>query len=291
MKIKKSKDGLVRFTAKKKLSKIKGFLAHLYDFLNGIKGKIKLKTCLIGGIIALLSMLGGFLVGHDSDPEIIQLPQDRIYHEVHNDEATIELAPEIVPAIVEIDGYTEEVQLHTIEAIDGGLVEECPADRDCGRGWFVPTNTPQAFRDATNGLCVDTDGFFGSQCWDLGDLFWRNYAGRGLNTCGSGAAAGTIRDGCWQLNAGREFTMVWSRHDIRVGDWVVTNTGTWGHVCMAVGSYNNGFVACFGTNQGGTPCQGGGAVANTINLSLRDFAGAFRPRSWWIDPPDTGRRL
>ncbi|MBQ5918168.1 MAG: LysM peptidoglycan-binding domain-containing protein [Lachnospiraceae bacterium] len=110
--------------------------------------------------------------------------------------------------------------------------------------------------------------------------FFYNYAGRILNTCGTGAAKGTIADGCWQKNAGNEFMMIWNPRDIQAGDIAVYSTGQWGHIGMAMGGYNNGYFALLGQNQGGRACPGGGAAGNIINLSTRDFIGAFRPKAY-----------
>ena len=49
---------------------------------------------------------------------------------------------------------------------------------------------------------------------------------------------------------------------------------------MVIGYYNNGYVPVFSTNQGGAACSGGGAAANTINLSMATFSGAFRWHGW-----------
>ncbi|MDL2235461.1 LysM domain-containing protein [Christensenellaceae bacterium OttesenSCG-928-L17] len=200
-------------------------------------------------------------------------------------EAQIIMAEEAKQALITVDGEEELIDAPTVETVESGKVEECPEGMECGRGWYVPTYSPAAFRDATNSQCVDTDGAYGSQCWDLGNLFWQNYASRNLNTCGTGAAKGTIQDGCWQKNAGSEFTMIWDKTQLQAGDWVVFNNGKWGHVGMALGSYNDGYVALFGTNQGGTSCNGGGSTANTINKSLGDFAGAFRPNIYILPEP------
>ncbi len=55
---------------------------------------------------------------------------------------------------------------------------------------------------------------------------------------------------------------------------VVANTGMWGWRS----GINNGYIALLGENQGGAGCNGGGAAANIINMSLKTFRGAFRPK-------------
>lgn len=194
--------------------------------------------------------------------------------------AQIVMSEQSKRALITLDDKTEEVDLPTIESIDSSRSTKDEDSEVGGRGWFVDTSSPAAFRNATNGRCIDTDGAYGSQCWDLGNLFWQNYAGRSLNTCGTGAAKGTIYNGCWQKNAGDQFDMVWDKTKIQAGDWIIFGGGQWGHVGMAVGGYNNGYVALFGTNQGGAVCAGGGSSANTVNMSLGNFMGAFRPKKY-----------
>ena len=186
---------------------------------------------------------------------------------------------------VKVDGET----IQTVEAVesDGPVTEtgesECPEGEECGRGAAYPkldVSSPQAFANATLGQCINVDGYYGAQCWDSMSAFFYNYAGRILNTCGTGAAKGTIADGCWQKNAGNEFVMIWNPRDIQAGDIAVYSTGQWGHIGMAMGGYNNGYFALLGQNQGGRACPGGGAAGNIINLSTRDFIGAFRPKAY-----------
>jgi len=130
------------------------------------------------------------------------------------------------------------------------------------------------------------DGLAHHNCWDSMSAFFYNYVGRVLQTCGTGAAKGTIADGCWQKNAGSDFTMIWDATQIQPGDIAVYSTGTWGHIGMAMGYYNNGYFTLLGQNQGGTACPGGGAAGNIINLSTRDFIGAFRPNIYIAPEPE-----
>lgn len=186
---------------------------------------------------------------------------------------------------IKVDGNT----IPTVEAVDsdGPVAEtdenECPEGEECGRGAAYPklnVSSPQAFANDTLGKCIDVDGHYGSQCWDSMSAFFYNYAGRILQTCGTGAAKGTIADGCWQKNAGNEFVMIWDKTKIQAGDIAVYSTGQWGHIGMAMGNYNNGYFTLLGQNQGGRACPGGGAAGNIINLSTRDFIGAFRPKAY-----------
>lgn len=230
-------------------------------------------------IVLILGLITGSGIGLSLSPEGEMT--------VETDYA-IELADEQREATIEAtDGTIEVIAAPTVESIDGAqLAEECGEDEECGRGWYVDTSTPQAFQAGIINQCIDTDGHFGSQCWDAGNLFWQNYAGRALSTCGTGAAKGTIADGCYQKNAGDEFEMVWDANALQPGDWVVFTNGQYGHIGMALGYSNNGYIALLGTNQGGSPCSGGGSTANIINISLANFGGAFRPKSYIKAEPE-----
>lgn len=193
----------------------------------------------------------------------------------------------------EIKADGEEIK--TVEAVESnGPVtevnnENCPEGEECGRGAYVPEldiSSPQAFANQTLGVCIDVDGYFGAQCWDSMAAYFINYTGHTLYTCGTGAAKGTIADGCWQQNAGDDFTMIWDATQIQPGDIAVYSSGTWGHIGMAMGYYNNGYFTLLGQNQGGAPCEGGGAAGNIINLSTRDFIGAFRPNIYIKPEPE-----
>ena len=190
-----------------------------------------------------------------------------------------------------VDGYG----VPTVEFVEsnGPVTDveksECPEGEECGRGAGYPSldvSSPQAFANATLGQCIDVDGYYGAQCWDSMSAFFYNYAGRILSTCGTGAAKGTIAEGCWQQNAGSEFVMVWDPMLIQAGDIAVYSTGTWGHIGMAMGDYNNGYFTLLGQNQGGYACPGGGSAGNIINLSTRDFIGAFRPVAYIKPEPE-----
>lgn len=201
----------------------------------------------------------------------------------------------------EVEAYKVDGQdIPTVESVDsdGQQVNPedetptaCPEGEECGRGAtfpYVDTSTPSAFINATLGGCYNIDGYYDEQCWDYAALFFLNYAGHTFYTCGSGAAKGAIVDGCWQKNAGNEFTMIWDARQLQAGDIVVFNNGQFGHVGFATGSYNNGYITLAGQNQGGGLCPGStmGARVNIINISLKYFAGAFRPNSY-IKPEPT----
>lgn len=194
-------------------------------------------------------------------------------------EAGEEVEKEDIPTVEEIDA---EGPIVDTDAGEGVSAVECPEGEECGLGAFIyaPTDSPSAFKNYTLGKCLNTDGAYGAQCWDLADVFWQNVSGRRAQTCGTGAAKGMIQDGCWQKNAGNEFIMVWDPTQLQAGDIVIFTNGQWGHVGMVLGGYNNGYVTLLGQNQGGRYCQGGGSATNIVNISLKNFGGAFRYKKY-----------
>lgn len=198
---------------------------------------------------------------------------------------SLHLASKQQPALVETaEGEeVEEEDIVTVEEVSGNqLVDECNEGEECGKGKYIyaPTETFTAFKDYTLGKCWDVDDHYGGQCWDLAALFWENYTndGRVLSTCGTGAAKGAWN--CKEYNAGSEFELIYNKENIKAGDWIIFGSGEYGHVGMALGSYNNGYVTLLGQNQGGAACAGGGSATNIINISLKSFVGAFRPKTY-----------
>ena len=200
--------------------------------------------------------------------------------------STIVLSDHQVPALTE-DGILD---VATVEEVDNGVayVNETSENvdiQDGGLGKFIyaQTNTYKNFVKFTDGAnCWDTDDHYGAQCWDLADLFWQNYAGRRLSTCGTGMAKG-IWD-CKEQVASNDFNLITNPKNLQEGDWIIFASGKYGHIGMAIGKYNNGYVALYGQNQGGQYCENGGSSPNVINISLKTFKGAFRPKSYVIKP-------
>lgn len=248
----------------------------------------KLIGCIVGGILLVAAAVTGAVVNINIENGKTSAT---ITFSADEESQPVELAPEVVENVSDIEYGQGEVKVNgeeikTVEAVESnGPVTDinntnCPEGEECGRGAYVPTlniSSPEAFANDVLGKCIDVDGYYGAQCWDEMAAYWINYVGRTLSTCGTGAAKGTIQDGCWQINAGSEFTMIWDKTQIQPGDIAVYSTGQWGHIGMAMGYYNNGYFTLLGQNQGGAPCPGGGAAGNIINLSTRDFIGAFRP--------------
>lgn len=207
--------------------------------------------------------------------------------------ANIVLSDEKIEAAVEIeDAKNEAGKAETVETVDAKVVtgkDECPEEsEECAKGAYLPPidiTSPSTFYNSVINQCIDFDGAYGSQCYDLMAYFHYVYTGRWLSTAGTGAAYG-IWDARDYNNAGNEYELIYSKYDIKPGDFVIFHNGVYGHVGMALGYYNNGYIALLGTNQGGYACPGGGASANVINISLATFSGAFRPRIW-IQPEPT----
>lgn len=185
------------------------------------------------------------------------------------------------------DGEIEVESLPVVDMVDGGEIQIEDESLDLGKGEFYPFDTPQEFKDATLGKCIDLDGKWGAQCVDLANAFWKEYTNRWITTCGTGTARG-IWD-CKDENAGKEFKLITNANDIKTGDFIIFDGGAYGHVGMALGKPNKGYVSLLGENQGGTSCSGGGSATNIINISLKTFKGAFRPKIYDLPKvPDTG---
>lgn len=197
---------------------------------------------------------------------------------------TMELSDEQVPTVIETeDGKIEVISAPTVEEVDGGNLNNTECDlstEDCGRGayHYVDVTSPTTIKDSTYGQCIDVDGWYGSQCVDLTAAVSENMTGQRLTTCGTGAAKGMMD--CWEQNAGSDFEVIWDATQLQPGDIVVLDGGNWGHVGIAMGGYNEGYVALLGTNQGGSACAGGGSSANLININLKNFLGAYRWKNY-----------
>lgn len=239
---------------------------------NEKRNKISIVKKVIIGIFLILFGLAGAGIDVAIRPTENGITIDTKY--------TLELSDIQIPA--QIEGESENVNIPTVEEVYGDSADaECPeGEEECGLGHYVyaPTETPEEFKNYVIGKCWNTDGYYGSQCWDIADLFWQNYAGRNFSTCGTHYVKGSWN--CKEYNAGDNFDLITDPTELQYGDFVVFDSGTTGHIGMAVGRYNNGYIALLGQNQGGKVCEGGGSSANIINISLKSFIGAFRPKSY-----------
>lgn len=216
----------------------------------------------------ILGLVGGYTINMAYDPE-----KDTIELDVES-EYSIELSEEQIPAVITTEeGTTETIEAPTVELIDDG---EALGEGEDAQGAWHDTSSPEAYKNSTLGQCIQNA--YGGQCFALANDFWQNYAGRNLSSCGTGAAKGTWN--CKEQNAGDDFVLIYNSSEIQAGDWIVYSNGTYGHIGMALGGEYNGYVALLGQNQGGQRCSKGGAAANIINKSSRDFVGAYRPKAY-----------
>lgn len=234
-------------------------------------------------IMAILGLAIGLPVGITLTPTKTETGEIKTVEvEVEIDKGgTLEFATTDEPVEISAEalGVLPESDIKTVETVDGGEIKGF-----AGQGAFYRTDTFEHFVEDTLNKCVIERNPYGAQCVSLAQAFWSNYAGYGLDLCGTGAARG-IWD-CRVTNADDSFVMITDPANIQPGDWIITNGGTWGHVAMAVGYYNNGYIAVYGENQGGKLCDEGGSQPNVINLSMRTFLGAFRPVDYIIPEPE-----
>lgn len=216
------------------------------------------------------------------------MAQDTIEVVIEN-ASKIELSDdqEIKTEIETEDGDIEVLSMPVVETVDGGEIDEnYDPDRD-GQGANYNIKTPQAFADDTLGQCITLGNKFGAQCVSLARAYWESYTPRSFSTCKTGMAKGAWN--CKEENAGTEFDLIYDKNKLQSGDWIIFDGGKYGHVGMALGNPNKGYISLLGENQGGTSCAGGGSAANIINISLKNFVGAFRPKIYDIPKvPDTG---
>lgn len=204
----------------------------------------------------------------------------------------IEFSDVQVPAEITNDQgeIVHDENIPTVEEVDGGLFKD-DFDADAGdKGWSetYDVSSPDAFKNDTLGKCIIANNYYGAQCVSLARVFWWSYADRDVSTCGTGMAKGMMN--CADENAGDDFEIYWrdSLDKIQAGDWLVFDGGMYGHVGMALGGNNNGYVALLGENQGGHSCGAnvGGSATNIINISLKNLIGFYRPNAY-IKPEPT----
>jgi hypothetical protein len=242
--------------------------------------KVKLIISVLVCIIAGIALGVGILITNtqNSENKEVQLEIDKVA-------VKIQYSDEQVPALVETEqGEVEEQEVPTIEEVDGGeipteLEEMSDEEREkAGQGFAIDISTPWTVVKALEGQCIYLGNPYGSQCVNTANLIAENQVGYWFTTCGTGAARGMWD--CADYNARGGYELITDPTLLRPGDILVTWGGEYGHTGMVIGYYNNGYVPVFSTNQGGTPCEGGGSAANTINLSTATFSGAFRWHGW-----------
>lgn len=188
----------------------------------------------------------------------------------------------------------EDDNIPTVEEVDGGQFKDIDTGvsltegeyGDLGWSETYDTSSPEAFKNDTLGKCIIANNIYGAQCVSLARVFWWSYADRDVSTCGTGMAKGMMN--CYSENAGDDFEVYWSdsKNEIQAGDWLVFDGGQYGHVGMALGGNNNGYVALLGENQGGRSCAEGGSATNIINISLKNLIGFYRPVAYIKPAPE-----
>lgn len=232
------------------------------------------KKDVIKGLAALIiTLIVGLIGGYGINLAIRPIEEGGITIEA----STIELSDTQRETIIETEEGEKIIDAPTVEIVDNGAI----IDETTALGAWYDTSYNLAFYNSVGiGQCLNN--VYGAQCFELANQFWWNYAGRGLSSCGTGAAKGVLDCD----NAKDDFDIIWDAHEIQAGDWVVFYGGQYGHIGQALGGYNNGYVALFGQNQGGGYCGLGGSATNVINKSLKDFMGAFRPKDYIIPEPE-----
>lgn len=241
-----------------------------------VRKKKPVKSIIAGIVAVIAAILSGVIIN-------INIENGKI-------EATIQYAENEQPALIEDMGEIEEFEgeeIPTVEEVDGGLFEDESTGysivegeyEDLGWAETYNVSSPEAFRNDTLGKCIIANNKYGAQCVSLARVFWWSYANRDVSTCGTGMAKGMMN--CADQNAGDDFLVFWGANGIQAGDWLVFDGGQFGHVGMALGSVNNGYVALLGENQGGHKCEGyGGAATNIINISVKNLIGYYRPKAY-----------
>ena len=239
----------------------------------------KYRNLIVKTIIpAILTLLVGFGIH-------VAISQNEKGEVVIDIGAKIELAQEQVPSLIETPEGETVIDAPTVEIVESKQTID-DSKLDFGRGEYHDISSPEAYKNAVLGKCVDLDGMYGSQCVDGFADFNYQYTGRWLSTCGTGSARGLWN--CAEYNAGDEYTLITNPLELQAGDWIIFDGGQYGHVGMALGYYNNGYIALLGENQGGKECEGGGSAFNIINISLKTFKGAFRPKIYIKPEPQPG---
>lgn len=245
---------------------------------------------IIMALLTVISIVASYIGidGYNKEPEVIENVE--IVEKPVLEAPTVELGDEPAEVVIENEaGENEVVELPVVEQADSNINFGSDEKIDGGKGEYFPTATPQEFSNAVKGKCIDQDGYYGSQCWDLSDALMYNLSGHHLSTCGTGAAKGAWN--CKEQNAGEDFVLVTDPNALQAGDILIFNGGIYGHTGMALGSAQNGYVALLGANQGGGYCEGGGAAVNIVAYSMKDFVGAFRYKGWIkVEKPATGHQ-
>lgn len=210
----------------------------------------------------------------------------RTYGEEHTAEFVGSIATFYLPVDTDMQ-YMSELKF---KLLVGAVGSSGTIDNPTG-GTVVPGTATYATMNAwlaayPLGTFVDTDGYWGAQCWDYANAFWKTQVNRTLQT-GSHRSASDVWRQSRVVNAGTEFGTFSSKNLIKRGDWIVMSgsADAVGHIALAAEDYNGtNTLQCYGQNQGGTPVPQGGAVISLTPISIADFVGGFRYAGWNTSP-------
>lgn len=146
------------------------------------------------------------------------------------------------------------------------------------------------FKADVNGNGWDVDGLYGAQCVDAFMLLNYNlgypapYAWSGSNN-----AKGMWTDPISRArNASDKYDLIYNLSDVKRGDMIIVDIWTDGHNAFADEDYNGQtYLNCLGQNQYGDPFPTGGTCFNVYPISVSNFLGAFRLKSWIPPVPPT----
>lgn len=174
------------------------------------------------------------------------------------------------------DTPKEAVEAHK-EFEEEAEKEEEKIDGGRGNHYSVPHDSYDKFRNAVLGKGFDLDGAYLYQCWDGSCLLWQQI-GRWLQT-GDGSARG-----CWKLkkneNAGNDFELITNIKDVKRGDVMFFDCGSYGHTGYADENYNgSGRIKLLGQNQSSD------MKFCVVSMSTSTFLGAMRFKQWKIVDP------
>lgn len=150
----------------------------------------------------------------------------------------------------------------------------------------VTTKSFEDWRKAIIGNAYDVDGYYGYQCFDLANIFWKNAVGYYPKTATKDGGKKNCASGLWGArdinNKNNDFELIYDYKNLKKGDVIITNNGECGHVCFLDQDYNDDtYLKVLGQNQGGTNGKLPGAKVKDIEWAFRKyFLGAFRLRVW-----------
>lgn len=130
-------------------------------------------------------------------------------------------------------------------------------------------NSPQAFYDATIGKSINTDGYYGAQCWDYFDFFCTEQGVTCSRYCALTGYAGDLYKLRYQYGYDKFFEFFYPKHAQR-GDWYFSDR----HVAMVWDVYDDGTVLLLGQNQGGIK------RVTLKKYKLSDALGMMRWKGW-----------